>query len=101
MRIKAGSAITNEGDAYHVTRAYRHPRYNTLTVDYDVSVIVIQGKFVASRNQIPIRLSTTEDTDTMVGEEALVTGYGRLSVCRGAYRLCVCPVAEYTVFFLF
>lgn len=80
MLVVAGSSMTGEGDAYSVRRAYRHPRYDREKVDYDVSVIVIDGRFDSNRNQIPIPLSKHTDIESLVGLECLVTGYGRTSV---------------------
>lgn len=80
MIIKAGSAINANGDEYQCRQAVVHPDYNSVTVDYDVSVLEIVGHFDAASNQMPIPLTTATSFEPLVGLEALVTGFGRTSV---------------------
>lgn len=80
MRVNAGSAISFEGDVYSVQDAFIHPFYVDVTLDYDVSVIVILGQFDASHNLKPIPLALDPNIDALAGEMAMVTGFGRVAV---------------------
>lgn len=80
MLVLAGSDRRGAGDEYRVREAYRHPKYDPKTVDYDVALIVIHGQFKNNQKQRIIPLATNPDVESLVGLESMVTGYGRTSV---------------------
>lgn len=67
------------GQKFNIKKVITHPKYDGNTVDYDVSVVVIDGVFNPNANMVPIRLSDKKLSE-VIGQEAIVTGWGRTSV---------------------
>ncbi|XP_017890720.1 trypsin alpha-3-like [Ceratina calcarata] len=71
--LRSGSSDKNLGNAYSIKNIIRHPSYNSRTIDYDIALLEIDGKFKLDSTAAPIKLATTElASGTLVN----VTGWG-------------------------
>ncbi|XP_063534507.1 serine proteinase stubble-like isoform X1 [Cydia strobilella] len=60
-----------------VARKSVHPKYNFFTYEYDLALVKLESTLVFAPHISPICLPATDDL--LVGENATVTGWGRLS----------------------
>lgn len=54
-----------------------HPKYNFFTYEYDLALVKLEGSLTFAAHISPICLPATDDL--LIGENATVTGWGRLS----------------------
>lgn len=54
-----------------------HPKYNFFTYEYDLALVKLESSLVFAPHISPICLPATDDL--LIGENATVTGWGRLS----------------------
>lgn len=75
-QIRAGSDVfkTGIGSTFRFKHIRNHPHYDNQLTDYDASVVKIIGHF-GGPNMTPIKLSRAP-ANSVVGHEALVTGFG-------------------------
>lgn len=66
------------GVIYDVKSFEIHPNYSKTTTDFDAAVVQIIGKFNFNEYIRPIPLTDVVDRSTVVGKEAMVSGWGRL-----------------------
>lgn len=73
------NSIAKGGKLFEILNVVQHPKYDRITVDYDVSVTLIDGYFDTFANMVPIKLNN-EKLNEVAGQEGLVSGWGRVSV---------------------
>lgn len=80
IRIIAGSTIRGKGDVtYDTEKMIVHPDYDINTNDFDVAILKISDQFNGP-NMMQIPLTDVTDIKSVIGQEALVTGWGNLAV---------------------
>lgn len=60
-----------------VARKFVHPKYNYYTYEYDLALVKLESSVAFAPHIAPICLPAGDDL--LVGENATVTGWGRLS----------------------
>lgn len=60
-----------------VARKVVHPKYNFFTYEFDLALVKLEQPLVFAPHISPICLPATDDL--LIGENATVTGWGRLS----------------------
>lgn len=60
-----------------VARKIVHPKYNFFTYEYDLAVVRLDAPVAYAPHIVPICLPGSDDL--LIGENATVTGWGRLS----------------------
>jgi hypothetical protein len=80
-----------------VVRKIVHPKYNFFTYEYDLAMVRLDSPVKYTQHIVPICLPGSDDL--LIGENATVTGWGRLSeggtlpsvlqeVCSNVVRCC-------------
>nr|KAF7422047.1 hypothetical protein H0235_009883 [Vespula pensylvanica] len=72
--VSVGSNATKSGIRYGVSRVISHPMFDFATLDYDVSLIQVEGKIFLNNEVKPIKLTFSEPTYGFMN----VTGWGKL-----------------------
>ncbi|KAF7280351.1 hypothetical protein GWI33_006127 [Rhynchophorus ferrugineus] len=74
--LRAGSTYKDSGgQKVRVKRIHQHPKYNSNTIDYDVSVLEVSPQFTYNNSIKCISISSVEPAD---GAAATATGWGTL-----------------------
>ncbi len=60
-----------------VSKKVVHPKYNFFTYEYDLALVKLEKPIDAAPHVVPICLPGSDDL--LIGENATVTGWGRLS----------------------
>lgn len=60
-----------------VAKKVVHPKYNFFTYEYDLALVRLESSLTFAAHISPICLPATDDL--LIGENATVTGWGRLS----------------------
>lgn len=60
-----------------VAKKVVHPKYNFFTYEYDLALVRLESSLAFAPHISPICLPATDDL--LIGENATVTGWGRLS----------------------
>lgn len=79
FKIRAGSSLHNSGGIMRsVRRIYQHPQYNSINIDYDVTVLEMNNPIFFSKIARPVPLI---DAGIVVqnGAMSIVSGWGYLS----------------------
>ncbi|KAG9436905.1 trypsin-7 [Apis mellifera carnica] len=79
FKIRAGSTYNNNGIEYSIKNIIMHEKYNIYTFDYDVALIMLSTPIKISPTTKPIALAQST-TSVEIGKNAVVTGWGYLSV---------------------
>ncbi|XP_016768428.1 trypsin-7 [Apis mellifera] len=79
FKIRAGSIYNNNGIEYNIKNIIMHEKYNIYTFDYDVALIMLSTPIKISPTTKPIALAQST-TSVEIGKNAVVTGWGYLSV---------------------
>ncbi|KAK2579372.1 hypothetical protein KPH14_003237 [Odynerus spinipes] len=74
--ISVGSNSTSNGTKYAVKKVVKHPLYNSQMIDYDASLIQVEGEIEFNDFVKPIKLASSEPS---AGFLVNVTGWGKLS----------------------
>lgn len=78
--VRVGSSENNKGgQKIRAKYAIIHKDFNIKITDFDVAVLVLEESIEYDENVQPIELADDSWADH-IGEEALVTGYGRANV---------------------
>lgn len=80
LQIRVGSSVRNSGGSlFQISEIYEHPEYNNETYQYDISVLKLASPLSFSSSVGSVSLAAKEAA-LPVGENAVVSGWGRLSV---------------------
>lgn len=80
--IEAGSVVSGEpyqSDRVPYVNAYRHPKYNLSTLEYDVSLLKTTKKFVLDAYVDVIDMSFAPPSASFIGKTLTVTGFGYIT----------------------
>lgn len=83
IRIRVGEYdFSSEHEPYKfaeraVARKVVHPKYNFFTYEYDLAMVRLESPLQYAPHIVPICLPGSDDL--LIGENATVTGWGRLS----------------------
>lgn len=78
MSIRAGSSIRNSGgQVLKVAVIHQHPEFRYDTLDYDVSVLELDGELILGSGVQPITITQNEPSE---GEDGLCSGWGILEL---------------------
>lgn len=77
MSIRVGATDLNEGTRYQVASFVQHPKYNSRTTDYDVSVLKLAKDLPLGDSVKPIGAITSSEAAT--GDLLTVSGWGATS----------------------
>ncbi|KAL7307449.1 hypothetical protein TKK_0000628 [Trichogramma kaykai] len=75
-RIGSGSTSRFNGTLHKVAKIVRHPKYDSLAIDFDIAVIKIEDEFEYGPSVRPIKLPERE---LLAGERVNITGWGATS----------------------
>ncbi|XP_012344846.1 trypsin-like [Apis florea] len=79
FKIHVGSAYNNDGVEYDIKNIIWHENYNKYTYNYDAALIMLSTPLKISPTTKPITLADST-TSIEIGKNAVVTGWGYLSV---------------------
>ncbi|RLU27368.1 hypothetical protein DMN91_001170 [Ooceraea biroi] len=80
-RLNAGSNDKYGGVYYRVKRVVRHPNYDSLTIDYDIALLEVDGEIRFNDRVQPVKLAEKELAN---GVTVNVTGWGAVTPGGGA-----------------
>lgn len=76
MSVRVGSNLSvSGGETYLVSKKIEHPKYNTSTFDYDLSVLTLFQPLTFSKSIQPIALPMPS-LKINAGERTIVSGWG-------------------------
>lgn len=86
LAIRAGSSMrTMGGINVSVSKIFQHTRYNSNTLDYDISIMYLSWNLVFTNSIHAVNLPKQGEV-LAVGTNALISGWGDLSETAGSTR---------------
>lgn len=86
LSVRAGSSMhTTGGVSVSVSKIVQHPRYNSNTLDFDISIMYLSRSLIFTNSLHAINLPHQGEV-LAVGTNTLISGWGALSEIAGSTR---------------